>query len=100
MIWGSFSYNGVGQIHPIRGIMVKFMAVVSILKEVMLPYSEWNMPLKCIFQQDNDPKHISKLANEWFQVNGVKVMAWPAQSSDLKPIEHLWGDVKKYVAEK
>ena len=27
-------------------------------------------------------------------------MAWPAQFSDLNPIELLWGDVKKYVAEK
>ena len=58
----------------------------------------WNMPLKWIFQQDNETKHSSKLANEWFRVNGVMVMTWSAP--DLNAIEHLWGDVEKYVVKK
>ena len=57
--------------------MVRYV-YVTILKEMMLPYAEWNMPLKRIFQKGNDLKHISNLANEWFRVNGVKVMAVPA----------------------
>ena len=36
-----------------------------------------------IFQQDNDPKHTSKKAQEWFSDNGVTVLKWPAQSPDL-----------------
>ena len=39
MIWRSFSYNSVGQIHPIRGIIDMYV-YVGILKDVMLPYAE------------------------------------------------------------
>ena len=31
----------------------------------------------------------------WFKDHGIPVLNWPANSSDLKPIENLWGIVKR-----
>ena len=57
----------------------------------MLPYGEEEMPLKRVFQQDNNTKHTSKRATSWFQMKRIEVTEWPAQSPDLKPIENLRG---------
>ena len=52
----SFSYYDVGPIFCIPGIMDQF-EYFRILEEVMLHYAKEYMPLKGVFQQDNNPKH-------------------------------------------
>lgn len=97
MIWGCFSWYGVGPLFWIKDKMNAAM-YVDILENIMYPYAEMNMPLKWTFQQDNDPKHTSKAAKQWFRGKQISVMDWPAQSPDLNPIENLWKDVKTSIA--
>ncbi len=93
--FGLLSSAGVGPLCFLKST-VNAAIYQDILEHFMLPsvdklYGDADF----IFQQDLAPAHTAKGTKSWFNDRGVTVLDWPANSSDLNPIENLWGIVKR-----
>lgn len=100
MVWGCMSSAGVGSLVFIDYKM-KQEHYINILND-NLEYSAHLLGLgnNFWFQQDNDPKHVSKSALDFFEENAIKLLKTPPQSPDLNPIEHLWHYIKMKLNDK
>ena len=90
MVWGCFGVGKVGDLYRVKGILKK-EGYHYILQRHAIPCGRRIIGANFLLQQDNDPKHSSKLCNTYLgkkQSAGI-LIKWPAQSSDHNPIELL-----------
>ena len=96
MVWGCMAASGVGELVFIEGKMDK-MKYLSLRKENRHKSAEKIGISTCFkFYEDNDPKHNSRIVQEWLLYNCPCVHPTP-QSPDLNPIENLWDELDTRV---
>jgi transposase len=75
MIWGCMFWDGPGYGTRIEGKMDKELYCAILEDELQEFLAYYNKtPEDVIFQQDNDPKHTSKLDRKWFSDHGYAVL--------------------------
>ena len=101
-VWGCFSARGFGRVVCFNeNLNADLMCDIN--KYGLLPTARkqfghdstlWKL------QEDNDPKHTSKLATNWRMNNNVQKIDWPSMSTDIAPIENVWQLLKMKLRNK
>ena len=96
-VWAGISKRGPTELMVFEGIMDAQFYVSEILSNGLLPFIRRTFPDGHRFQQDNDPKHTSRLASSFMEDNGINWWKTPPESPDLNPIEMLWHELKHFL---
>ena len=97
-VWAGISMRGATKICIFDQIM-DASVYIGILTDHLLPFIEKKFQSSGYrFMQDNDPKHTSKKAKEFYEEKGINWWPTPASSADINPIERVWKEMKFYIA--
>ena len=86
MLWGCLSSKGHGNLIRVHGIINSIKNQDILNHNLAAPARKLKQGCRWIFQQDNDPKPMSKSTQKWLTEHKIKLLPWLSQSPEL----NLW----------
>ena len=75
------------QVHFIDGILNALRYHDEILRPIVVPFIHHH---HLLLQHDNTRPHVARICTQFLEAENIVVLAWPAYSLDMSPIEHAW----------
>lgn len=95
-VWGGISFLHRTPLHVFRNAVTAQAYINEVLRPIVVPAFQAHQDLR-VFQQDNARPHTARATLQFFQAQNMNVMAWPAFSPDMAPIEHIWDELERRV---
>ena len=96
-IWGAISSKGKSELVIIKNTMNRWKYINIMDNNMMNFYHYCAQEGVWYYQQDGAKPHTAHDTIDYFHRKRVKLLQWPAQSSDINPIENLWSIMQRRV---
>ncbi len=53
-----------------------------------------------MLQHDNAQPHVARICKQFLKAENISVLAWPAYSPDMSPIEHVWDALDRRIRQR
>ncbi len=53
-----------------------------------------------MLQHDNARPHVARISTQFLETENIPVLAWPAYSPDMSPIEHVWDALDRRIRQR
>ncbi len=73
--------------HFIDGILNAQSYRDKILRPIVVPFIHDH---HLMLQHDNARPHVARICTQFLEAKNIPVLAWPAYSPNMTPIEHVW----------
>ncbi len=97
MVWVGVCYGQRTQVHFIDGILNAQRYRDEILRPIVVPF---NHDHHLMLQHDNARPHVARICTQFLEAENIPVLAWPAYSPDMSPIEHVWDAVDRRIRQR
>ncbi len=97
MVWAGTSYGQRTQVHFIDGILNAQRYRDEILKPIVVPFIHDH---HLMLQHDNAWPYVARICTQFLEAENIPVLAWPAYSPDMSPIEHVWDALNRRIRQR
>ncbi len=97
MVWAGVCYGQRTRVHFIDGILNAQRYRDEILRPIVVPFIH-NHHL--MLQHDNAQPHVARICTQFLEAENIPVLAWPAYSPDMSPIEHVWDALDRRIRQR
>ncbi len=94
MVWAGICYGQRTQVYFIDGILNAQRYRDEIMRPIVVSFIHDH---HLILQHDNARPHVPRICTQSLEAENIPVLAWPAYSPYMSPIEHVWDPLDRRI---